>query len=460
MHIQPQSGSYSAEWALLPQGWAHDVRLEVDGAGRIAAITPNARDPGAERLRGAVLPGMPNLHSHAFQRGFAGRSEHAIDGRDDFWTWREAMYRAAAALDPETLGAIARYVFAQMLKAGYTSVAEFHYLHAAPDGTPYQPDDAMASALIAAADATGIGLTLLPVLYDRGGFDGRPLRAEQRRFHMELERILGWIEAGSTDTNARVRWGLAPHSLRAVAPERLILAIDSLTRIAADAPIHIHIAEQLVEVEDCHGAYGKNPVAWLIDNLPVDARWCLVHATHAQPAERHAIAETGAVVGLCPTTEANLGDGIFGFGPFLDEGGRFGVGSDSNVAIDPFEELRLIEYGQRLVQRRRNVAGAALGRHTGTGLWQAAAAGGAQALGQRVGALCEGLRADLIVLRPSPEVADQPPDFWLDSAIFAALDPPIGDVMAAGCWVVRDGRHVDEAAIAACYRKALHRLGS
>lgn len=454
MPREDSRAGFFADWALLPSGWARDVRLEVDAAGAIVAVTADARADGAERLGRAILPGMPNLHSHAFQRSFAGRAEHAHDGKDDFWSWRESMYRAAGALNPETLRGVAHYVFCQMLKAGYTSVAEFHYLHAAPGGEPYRPDDAMASAIVDAARDAGIGLTLLPVLYDRGGFGGEPLRVEQRRFHIELERVLGWIAAGLADAGSQTRWGLAPHSLRAVAADRLIRAVDELARIDPGAPIHIHIAEQIAEVDGFRRAHGRSPIGWLVDNLPVDERWCLVHATHAEETELRAVAKTGAVVGLCPTTEANLGDGFFDLPVFTEAGGLLGIGSDSNVAIDPFEELRLLEYGQRLRLRRRNIPGG----HSGSAFWRKAASGGARALGQKVGALAAGFRADLVVFDPSSEVEADSPEFWLDSAMFAALGRPIRHVMAGGRWVVRDGRYNDEETIAATYRKALAAL--
>jgi formimidoylglutamate deiminase len=440
-----------ADWALLPGGWARNVRLEIDAGGSFLTVTPNGSEKRATRIERAVLPGMPNAHSHAFQRCFAGRTEHAGAERDDFWSWREAMYRAAQALDPEILHDIALYVFSRMLEAGYTSVAEFHYLHCAPGGEPYAPDDAMARAIIEAAHRAGIGLTLMPVLYDRGGFDDEPLSPVQRRFHMPLDRILGWIEAGVAARDPMVRWGFAPHSLRAVAPEGLGNAIRTVGRIDAGTPIHIHIAEQQAEVESFRAMYGQTPVAWLLENLSVGPNWCLVHATHARPEELRAVALTGAVIGLCPTTEADLGDGLFDLPTFADADGRFAIGSDSNVAIDPFAELRLLEYGQRLALGRRNI----LGGHGGSTLWLAAAAGGAQGLGRKAGLLAPGCSADIVTIAPAPETERDDPEFWLDSAIFAALERPVRDVMVAGRWVVRDGSHAESAAIGGRYRKAL-----
>ncbi|HLG86958.1 MAG TPA: formimidoylglutamate deiminase [Alphaproteobacteria bacterium] len=440
-----------ADWALLPGGWARDVRLELDAGGSIIAATPNRSHDRATRIVGAVLPGMPNAHSHAFQRCFAGRTEHARAKSDDFWTWREVMYRAAAAMDPESLHDIALYVFSRMLEAGYTSVAEFHYLHRARGGEAYTPEDAMARSVVEAARRAGIGLTLLPVLYDRGGFEDEPLSPPQRRFHMPLDRILASIEAGSANGVLWLRWGLAPHSLRAVVPEGLGETIDALRKIDPDAPIHLHIAEQKAEVDAFRAAYGQSPIAWLLENLPVEPSWCLVHCTHARPEELRAVAQTGAVVAVCPTTEANLGDGLFDLATFVDAGGRFAIGSDSNVAIDPFEELRLLEYGQRLALRRRNI----LAGHSGSALWLAAAAAGAQALGRKAGLLAAGYSADMVVIRPSAEVERDDPDFWLDSAIFAALEQPVRDVMARGRWVVRDGRHAQSVTIGEQYRKAL-----
>ena len=446
--------AYIADSALLPDGWARNVRLEVDDAGTIVAVTPNAKVEGAVRLAAAVLPGMPNAHSHAFQRCFAGQAEHGRAERDDFWTWREAMYRAASALDPETLHDVALYAFSRMLESGYTSVAEFHYLHRAPGGGNYAPDDAMAQAILGAAQEAGIGLTLLPVLYDRGGFDNEPLSAAQLRFHMPLDRILAWIAAGSTKKDPLVRWGLAPHSLRAVSAERLAEAVQALGAIDPEAPIHIHIAEQIAEVDGFRAIGGQTPIAWLLENLPVGPNWCLVHATHALPEELRAMARSGAVVGLCPTTEANLGDGLFDLAAYAKAGGRFAIGSDSNISIDPFEELRLLEYGQRLALRRRNI----LGGHSGSALWLAAAGSGAQALGRKAGRLASGCSADLVTICASPETERDDPDFWLDSAMFTTLERPVHDVMVAGRWVVRDGRHAHSTAIDERYRNALDKM--
>jgi formimidoylglutamate deiminase len=452
-----------AESALLPTGWAEDVRLTLDAAGDLAAVEPGAAPGDAERLAGPVLPGMPNLHSHAFQRAMAGLTERASPTGDDFWSWREAMYRFLAVLEPEDVRAIAAQLYLDMLKAGYTGVAEFHYLHHGRDGRPYAERAAMSEAVISAAAETGIAITLLPALFQTSGFGGAAPTESQRRFVHTAEGIVGLIEEvrrrHAADTEIRV--GLAHHSLRAVPPDALAAANAALRALDPTAPIHIHVAEQIREVEQCLAWSGARPVTWLLDHAPVDQTWCLVHATHMDATETRHLAATGAVAGLCPTTEANLGDGFFPLLACLEAGGRWGVGSDSHVSVSPIEELRWLEYGQRLCERRRALATAGKPGSTGLALWQAAVAGGAQALGRRCGALVPGHRADLLVLDPdAPSLYGRKGDSLVDSFIFASETSAVRDVMVGGRWVVRERHHAAEERIAAAFRRTIDRLGS
>jgi len=422
-----------ADSAFLPAGWARDVRLEITPAGDLATSAPGASD-GSERLGGTVLPGMPNIHSHAFQRAMAGLTERAGGGEDSFWGWREIMYGFVGKIGPEDMQAIAAQLYVEMLKAGYTSVAEFHYLHHDRDGTPYGDRVTMSEALVAAAAEAGIGLTLLPVLYQTGGFGGKPAGAGQRRFINSVDEILGMVEELRRRHRdaANFRVGLALHSLRAVPPDAVSAAVAGLRALDADAPVHIHIAEQVREVEECLAWSGQRPVEWLADHAALDGRWCLVHATHLIPAETARLIETGAVVGLCPTTEANLGDGFFPFADFVGRG-NWGIGSDSHISVSPVEELRLLEYGQRLTLRERNIAGRPSLGSSGRALWDAATRHGAGATGRDVGTLAPGGRADLIVLADdAPALYGRRGDDLLDALVFAGNDNPIRDVMVGG----------------------------
>jgi formimidoylglutamate deiminase len=447
--------------ALLPQGWVENVRLTLDADGTLAAVEAGVAPDGAERLAGPVLPGMPNLHSHAFQRAMAGLTERASPTGDDFWSWREAMYRFLAVLEPEDVTAIAAQLYLDMLKAGYTGVAEFHYLHHGSDGRPYADRAAMSEAVISAAQESRIAITLLPALFQTSGFGGAAPTEGQRRFVNTVEGVLAIIEetrrrhAGKPE----VRVGLAHHSLRAVPPEPLAAATAALRGLDPTAPIHIHVAEQIREVEQCLAWSGARPVAWLLDHAPVDPAWCLVHATHMDGAETRRLAATGAVAGLCPTTEGNLGDGFFPLPPYLDARGRWGIGSDSHVSLSPIEELRWLEYGQRLRERRRALAAAGRAESTGLSLWQAAVTGGAQALGRRAGTLAAGHRADLLVLDPdAPSLYRRERDALIDSFIFASEIAVVRDVMVGGRWVVRERHHPAEDRIVANFRRTLDRI--
>ncbi|MGE0725789.1 MAG: formimidoylglutamate deiminase [Alphaproteobacteria bacterium] len=429
--------------ALLPDGWAENVRIEVDPAGTIAAVEVGAG--AAHGDRSIAVPGLPNLHSHAFQRGMAGLAERRGEGEDSFWTWRQVMYGFLARLTPDHVAAIAAQAYVEMVEAGFTAVAEFHYLHHRPDGGAYDAPAEMAGAIARGAAESGIGLTLLPVLYAHGGFGGQASTEGQRRFVTDLDRYARLVE----DARRRIAplpdavLGIAPHSLRAVTADLLETALGA----HRSGPVHIHVAEQRKEVEDCLAWSGRRPVDWLIDHAPVGPRWCLVHATHVTPGEVARIAAAGAVVGLCPITEANLGDGLFPVPGFLAAGGRIGVGSDSNVRIDAAEELRLLEYGQRLRDLRRNVVGPP-GGSTGRAIFDACAAGGAQALGRAVGALAPGRRADIVALDPDhPAFAAARGDGWLDGWLFAGDGRCIRDVWIGGRRVVADGRHVARDAV-------------
>ncbi|NNG05626.1 MAG: formimidoylglutamate deiminase [Inquilinus sp.] len=452
--------AYLAPLALLPDGWAKRVRIEVDADGAIAKIWPGGDTSGAEALSGPVLPGMPNLHSHAFQRAMAGLAERA-DGGDDFWGWRQVIYRFLDRMGPDEMEAVAAQLYVEMLKAGYTAVAEFHYLHHAPGGSPYADPAELSRQVVAAATRAGIGLTHLPVLYARGGFDDSPLAENQRRFAGDPDRLLAIVAALARDhgDDPNIHFGVAPHSLRAVAPDMLAALVAGAHGADPMAPIHIHVAEQTREVEDCLARTGARPVEWLLSEAPLDGRWCLVHATHMNSAETRALAASDAVAGLCPTTEANLGDGLFPLADFLQAGGKLGIGSDSHVSVSPIEELRWLDYGQRLTRRRRAVAADEAMPSPGERLFRLALQGGAQALGRPVGRLEAGCRADLLVLDgDSPTLAGRSADRLLDTLVFAGNLNPVRDVMVGGRWVVREGRHTKESAILDGYRRALATL--
>jgi formimidoylglutamate deiminase len=452
-----------AKSALLPGGWAENVRVTLDAGGTITAIETGAAPGDAERLAGPVLPGVPNLHSHAFQRAMAGLTERASPTGDDFWSWREAMYRFLAVLEPEDMQAIAAQLYLDMLKAGYTGVAEFHYLHHGRDGRPYADRAAMSEAVVAAAAETGIAITLLPALFQASGFGGAAPTEGQRRFINSVEDMTALIESMRRRHigNPDVRIGLAHHSLRAVPPDALAAATAAIRAMDPAAPIHIHVAEQTREVEQCLAWSGARPVQWLLDHAAVDAAWCLVHATHMDDAETRRFAATGAIAGLCPTTEANLGDGFFPLLSYLEARGGWGVGSDSHVSLSPIEELRWLEYGQRLRERRRALAPLGKPLSAGLVLWQAAVAGGALALGRRTGALAPSHRADLVVLDPdAPSLYRREDDALIDSLIFASETAVVRDVMVGGRWVVRERHHAEEARIFSVFRRTLDRLAA
>ena len=386
--------------ALLPTGWARNVLLAWDAQGRLTAVMPASAAPaGVPQADGPVIPGLPNLHSHAFQRAFAGLTEFRSAQADSFWSWRTQMYRFAARITPDQLEAIATWLYIEMLEAGYTSVCEFHYVHHDLDGRPYADDATLSQCLLRAARTAGIGLTLLPVLYQTAGFGEAPPTEGQRRFIRRTDNLLRLLDRLKPLCDAQgARLGLAPHSLRAVPPQALREALAGLHALDATAPVHIHIAEQTAEVDACLAWSGQRPVEWLLDHAPVDARWCLVHATHLSPQECVRAAASGAVAGICPSTEANLGDGIFDMPAWQSAGGRWGLGSDSHATVSAAEELMLLEYSQRLQTRQRNVLATAGQPDTATAMLLAAVAGGAQAAGRPVAGLAVGQQADFVML--------------------------------------------------------------
>ena len=447
--------------ALLTGGWAEDVRFTLDDGGMIDGIEVGTVADAATILAGPVVPGMPDVHSHAFQRAMAGLTERAGPSGDDFWTWRTLMYDFQARLDPDDIHAIAAQLYVELLREGYTTVGEFHYLHNQPDGTAYDDLAELSLAVTTAAVDVGIAITHLPVLYAFGGFDQQPLTPAQRRFASDVDSVLTVIDRVQSyhAGDPTVAVGAAPHSLRAVNPAQLAAISTSLHETDPNAPIHIHIAEQVREVEECVGWSGRRPVEWLLEAADVDQRWCLIHATHLADDEVGAIAKCGAVVGLCPTTEANLGDGVFRLKEYAVAGGQFGIGSDSNVSVSPTEELRWLEYGQRLIRLGRNVYANDEGSDVGVRLWRDAAIGGARALAQPVGSLEVGRRADLIVLdETSTNLIGKSGDTLLSGQIFAGNRSAVRDVYVAGSSVIVEGRHVRQSEIVQSFSKVMEKL--
>ncbi len=443
--------------ALTPDGWRADVRLTLSD-GRIAAREDGVPPRPGDKRHALGVPAIANVHSHAFQRAMAGLAEIRGSSRDTFWTWRETMYRFALGMSPDDVEAVAAELYVEMLEAGFGAVAEFHYLHNAPDGAPYAERAELAARIVAAANRAGIGLTLMPAFYAHATFGGAPPRPEQRRFILDLDGFARLFD----DCRALVRGraddvvGVAPHSLRAATPAE----IAALVALAGEAPIHIHVAEQVKEVDDCVAWSGARPVRWLIDHAPVDRRWCCVHATHMDDGEARDLAKTGAVAGLCPITEANLGDGVFNAAPYFAAGGRFGIGSDSDVDIGVAAELKQLEYAQRLSARARNICAKA-GGSTGRALFDAAAAGGAQALALDGGRLAAGAVADIVSLdRDSPYLVGREDDQILDAWIFAAGNRAIDCVWSGGRKLVSGGRHLARDAVAARFAAAARALAA
>ncbi|MBD8732790.1 formimidoylglutamate deiminase [Pseudomonas sp. CFBP 13710] len=456
---QAQSSLF-AHSALLPDGWQSNVLLSWNALGDLTNVSIDAvPTDGTPVARGPVISGMPNLHSHTFQRAMAGLTETLGDPADSFWSWRTLMYRFAQRLQPRHLQAIGRHLYIEMLKAGYTSVCEFHYVHHDADGQRYANPAELSLRVVRAAEEVGIGMTLLPVLYQYGGLGQAAPLPHQRRFINSPEWILELRQhlQKAMPQNGNRRYGVAPHSLRAVSEASLSRLMDGLDAEDPRAPVHIHIAEQTREVEECVAILGQRPVQWLLDRQPLDPRWCLVHATHMDDAEYAALARSGATVGLCPSTEANLGDGLFDAQRFLTDKGRWGIGSDSNVAVNPWAELRLLEYGQRLLHRRRNVLASPDAPVVADRLFDQSVKGGAQATGRSVAGLMVGQRADMVVIdSDAVNIAPGHPAQLLSSLVFCEHgNNLVRDVFVGGRQVIDDGQHALQVQALQGYRATL-----
>lgn len=440
--------------ALLFEGWSNDVRIVLD-ENAIQRIETGVAPASGDERHAIAIPGLANLHSHAFQRGMAGLAEMRGPSDDSFWTWRDVMYRFVDRLTPDDMQAIAELAYVEMLESGFTRVGEFHYLHHDPNGAPYADIAEMGAHIAQAACNTGIALTLLPVFYAHSGFGGKAPTQAQRRFINDPSSFAKLVDESRKATAPLngAKLGIAPHSLRATTPEEL----KAIVPLAKDGPIHIHAAEQMKEVEDCVAWSGARPVQWLIDTMGVNEKWCLVHATHMTAEETHALAQSKAVAGLCPITEANLGDGIFPASDFFRAGGRFGVGTDSNILISAAEELRTLEYVQRLTHRARNVISPGAGHSTGRALFDGALRGGHQAAGVEHFGLKVGAPADVVSLKADhPVLAGRAGDVIVDSWIFAG--GLVDCVWRGGIKQVVDGRHREREKIAQKYKETLGRI--
>jgi len=449
-----------AERILLSDGWVTDTSLTIDN-GIITAITSGKID-GAESVA-TVIPGMVNCHSHAFQRAFAGFSEQGSEGQDSFWTWRKVMYKFLEQLTADNAQVIAKQLYIEMLKMGYTRVAEFHYLHHDIDGENHDELTTMAKAIFDAAKDSGIGLTLLPVLYRFSGFGAKPANNGQKRFINSVEQFNQLVSDCFllTEQYSNSNVGIAPHSLRAVDKESLLQAVSHVRSIDNKAPIHIHIAEQQQEVDDCLAHHGQRPVEWLLNNAELDQQWCLIHATHINEQEQEGIIASQAIAGICPTTEANLGDGIFPTTEFLQNNGTFAIGSDSHISVNPIEELRWLEYAQRLIKQQRAILASNTQASVGYNLWQKAALGGAQSTNSNTGELALGKQADLLVLKSSKlALFAQDEQHLLDSVIFASQTNLVDDVMVNGQWVIKAGSHKNEQQAEQEFSEMLARLSA
>ncbi|MDH3630730.1 MAG: formimidoylglutamate deiminase [Gammaproteobacteria bacterium] len=453
------TGKIWANSALLESGWADSVEIKIDATGNIATISPDLPYTDGDRVE-VLIPAIPNVHSHAHQRAMAGLGERAGDTRDSFWTWRKVMYHYLERIQPDNLFHIAAQLYLEMLKAGYSCVGEFQYLHHDLNGQAYDNPAEMSLQCLQAATQVGIGFTALPVLYRYGGFNSAVALDGQKRFLNDADGFIEIVKSlQSTTTNdANCSVGIAPHSLRAINRELLAEVIASLENLAA---IHVHVAEQAREVDDCLDWSGKRPVEWLFENFAVDRKWCLIHATHINDQETAAMAGSGCVAGLCPTTEANLGDGFFNAREYFAQRGCWAIGSDSHISIDPVEELRWLEYGMRLQTHGRNVLVSDANANTGRNLLDGALAGGAQACGRNIGSIAEGYRADFVVLDDEhPRLYGRSRDDLIDSWIFSGNSNLVRDVYIGGNKVIDNGHHVDEGTIARNYRNTLDQLAN
>ncbi|MBL4786058.1 MAG: formimidoylglutamate deiminase [Cohaesibacteraceae bacterium] len=445
--------------ALLPKGWAENVRIEIDASGHISSVEPNtSAEPEDDLLIDrALLPAPHNLHSHSFQRAMAGMTETRFKKRDSFWSWRDLMYRFLDRLTPDDIEAIAALVFMEMQEAGYAAVGEFHYLHNQPGGAEYVDIGELSERICASASQTGIGLTLLPVLYNTGGSDGRPLKGGQLRFRNSIDRfeiLTNRCRDYISNLPDDAVLGIAPHSLRAVPASQ----INACVEIMPDGPIHCHVAEQIPEIEEIRKDYGSRPMRWILDNAPIDDRWCLIHCTHMDEIETRDLAQSGAVTGLCPITESNLGDGIFNGPEFMEHGGLIGIGSDSNIRISLSEELRTLEYSQRLRHNARNLMLPGEGS-VGQFLFESVCKGSSRALGRKAGEIAEGNLADMLTLDLNNlSIAGLQKNQWLDGLIFAGDDGAITDVWSAGRKMVENGTHVHRNEIETRYRATMKKL--
>ena len=461
---------YYLQTAFLSRGWARDVVVTVSDEGFITSIDAApangiTAETAMERIDGIVVPGMPNAHSHAFQRAMAGNTEYRLSAHDSFWTWRRAMYALANRIEPDDLQILATQLFIEMLKSGYTSVAEFHYLHRQRSGLPYVDENALWAAIDNAASVAGIGLTFLPTLYQTSDFGGHPLKSEQMRFESDTEYFLRAVErriVAERRSGPRARrTGVAFHSLRAVPLSTLREVTLRLREIDAHMPLHIHVAEQLLEVQACMRETGRRPIELLLDTGLITSQWCLVHATHATGEELKGLADSGATVCVSISTEANLGDGFFDTARYFKASGRLCVGSDSQASVSPTEELRWLEYQQRLRKKRRGALATKAESHVGTRLWSDAAQHGAQAIGQPTGMIEVGRRADWLVLDAAhPSLVGAAPDTALDHLLFAGADAAIRHVMVAGRWVIKDGRHAAEDEAGPRFARFMERLAA
>lgn len=455
-HMNLQRQSFFAEQLLSGEGWQSSKFINVDDQGIIVSITDVAETQCEASFKGAVIPGMINLHSHAFQRNLVGRTGLKGAADDSFWSWREAMYQQLGQMDPGIIEAITAYCYMELLQGGYTSVAEFHYLHHQAGGAPYADPAETSRRILAAAETAGIGLTILPVLYSWAGFGQQPLAQRQTPFGHGIDSYLDLLD--SLDKHCKEAalsdWGVAPHSLRAVDQVQLHELLDTLARKKFSGPLHIHIAEQQQEVADCINFYGARPVQWLLDNLPVNENWCLVHATHVNEEELEMMQRAGVVAGLCPTTEADLGDGIFPASRWQELGGAWGIGSDSNLCVNAPEELRLLEFGQRLRDQQRNLM-AEPGETVGAELYASALSGGLQALAKPPArGFTPGQRADFLVLNQNhPLLMGKEKDQLLDTWVFAGSAEMLSQVWVAGQCRVKNGRHIEKDKIESEWRR-------